>query len=128
MVGKKKLATKTKEKSLRATALHVIDRTAPTPVKFIVLRDHKALLYSATGHGDTNEIAKLLSAEYDANPLDPNQYDSMAMTPLHIAALKDDVNVARLLIAYGADADAKGSNFVGRGNRMRNLVVFTKIR
>jgi ankyrin repeat protein len=59
-------------------------------------------LHSAVAHADPSRAAAianpLLEAGADANAQQPGGY-----TPLHDAVLKDDIELARLLLSYGAN-------------------------
>lgn len=70
-------------------------------------------IHRAAQKGDCNEVERLLKGGTDVNTRTHG-----SMTPLHIAARKGHIKVARLLIDNGANIDAQN------GDRYFSLVLF----
>jgi ankyrin repeat protein len=65
-------------------------------------------LHDAAGHGDLDRVAALLTTGAD-----PNMFDEEGRTPLHHAVAREHLEVARLLLDRGADADACDESSAG---------------
>lgn len=65
----------------------------------------KSAVYRAVERGDVDEVARLLADGYDYNRPDRHR-----VTPLHIACRDGRVEIARLLVDYGADPTVKTTN------------------
>ena len=66
-----------------------------------------AKLVEAAGAGDLTATQALL----DADRRLASRYDASGATPLHYAALNGRCEIARLLIEYGADINARDAEF-----------------
>jgi len=64
--------------------------------------DDRDQLHFAAQRGDLGEV-KRLSAQID----NISEFDELGYTPLHYAAMEDRIEVVRLLIARGADVNAR---------------------
>jgi ankyrin repeat protein len=65
-----------------------------------LLTSHYSVLHWATDRGHTH-LVKMLLSDYKA---DPNIADSDEQTPLHYAAICDEIEIAQILVRHGADA------------------------
>ncbi|MBU8871868.1 MAG: ankyrin repeat domain-containing protein [Gemmatimonadales bacterium] len=67
-------------------------------------------LYHAAFSGGADDVRRLLEAGWSANVnIGIKKYDIHRMTPLHQVAMDEKVDVAKLLIEYGADVNAETS-------------------
>ncbi len=67
-------------------------------------RAHPAMLHDAAGENDLEAVRRMLALGFDVNAM-------TTRTPLHEAALHGHMEMAKLLIAHGADTTVRDPNF-----------------
>ncbi len=72
-----------------------------------LLTELESRLFIAVREGNSGKVRELLG-----KGVDPNIRDCLELTPLMIAASKDYLEIARLLLAHGADVHAKTSRCI----------------
>jgi ankyrin repeat protein len=66
------------------------------------------LLHEAARRGNVEQASQLISGGCDVN-----QFDDIGKTPLHYAVAAEDLKMVALLIAAGADVNARSESLIG---------------
>ncbi|KAA1178716.1 ankyrin repeat domain-containing protein [Rhizobium tropici] len=103
---KKAIAPAVASKHMASFIKHIKRLAGDGDIAASMRKAHPAMFHDAAGENDLEAVRRMLALGFDVNAM-------TSRTPLHEAALHGHMEMARLLIAHGADTTIRDPHFYG---------------